>query len=110
MSPDLGDTWHQVLPMSPQREGGLDLGSDCINEIDYEYDDENDEDSNIEELDSCAAGGARDKISEVRESPQRDPLCDRLTPYDVLVLRTTGFKWYHSKFFMVNSQNYGSPS
>ena len=52
---------------------------------------------NYEELDSGAAGGARDCISEVRESSPWAPLRDCLTPVDVLVLRTTGSKWYNAK-------------
>ena len=39
MSPDLGDTWHHVLPTSPQWEGGLELDSDN----DYEDETERDE-------------------------------------------------------------------
>ena len=65
--------------------------------IEYEY--ENDEDGNNEELDSVSAGGATDYISEVRESSLWAPLCDRLIPADVLVLPTTGSKWYHAKLF-----------
>ena len=65
-----------------------------------EYEDEIDEDGNNEgELDSVAAGGARDYMSEVRESSLWAPLCDCLTPADVLVLPTTGSKWYHAKLF-----------
>ena len=36
MSPDLGDTWHQGLPMSPQWESELELGSDDDNEDEVE--------------------------------------------------------------------------
>ena len=45
--------------MSPQWEGGLELGLDGYHEDEIEYEYENDEDSNYEELDSLAAGGAR---------------------------------------------------
>ena len=99
MSPDLDDTWHQGLPTSPQWEGELELGSDSNNQDEIEYECENDEDSNYEELDRVAARGARDNISEVRESSLWAPLCDCLTPADVLVLRTSGSKWYNAKWY-----------
>ena len=51
----------------------LELGSDDNNEDEVEYDYENDEDWNYEGLDNAAAGGARDYISEVRESSQWAP-------------------------------------
>ena len=38
MSPDLGDTWHHGLPMSPQWECGLELDSDNDNEDENERD------------------------------------------------------------------------
>ena len=98
MSPDLGDTWHQGLPMSPQWESELELGSDNNNEDEVEYEYENDEDWNYEGLGN-AAGGARDYISEVRESSLWAPLCDCLTPAHVLVLRTTGSKWCNAKLY-----------
>ena len=68
MSTDPGDTWHQGLPMSPQWDGGMELGSDNNNEDEFEHQYENDKDNNYEELDSVAAGRARNYISEVRES------------------------------------------
>ena len=37
MSRDLGDTWHQGLPMSPRWEGGLELDSDNNYEDENEY-------------------------------------------------------------------------
>ena len=37
--------------------------------------------------------------SEVRESSVWAPLCDCLTPADVLVLRTAGPKWYDAKLY-----------
>ena len=40
MSPDLGDKWHQGLPVSPQWEGGLELDSDNDCEDENEYEDE----------------------------------------------------------------------
>ena len=51
MSRDLGDTWHQGLPMSPQWESELELGSDDNNEDEVEYEYEKDEDWICEELD-----------------------------------------------------------
>ena len=54
--------------MSPHWEGELELGPDSKNEEEFEHESENDEDRHYEELDSVAAGGARDYISEVRES------------------------------------------
>ena len=88
VSQDLGDTWHQGLPMSPQWEGELERGSDDNDEDEAQNEYENDEDGNHEGLDSAAAGGVRDYISEVRES---------FTPADVMDLRTTGSKWYSAK-------------
>ena len=83
MSPDLGDTWHQGLPVSPQCEADLELGTDNNSEDENVYEYENDEERNYEELDSAAAGRARDYISEVRESSLSAPLCDCLTRADV---------------------------
>ena len=53
VSPDLGDTWQQGMPMSPQWEGDLVLGSDDNSEdmAEDEY-----EDWIYEELGSGAAG------------------------------------------------------
>ena len=64
MSPDLSDTWHQGLPMSPQWKGGLrlDFDNDCEDETDHEVD------GRYDEIDSAAEKGAKDYISEVRES------------------------------------------
>ena len=53
MSPDLGDTWHQGLRMSPQGEGGLKLDSDDDFEDENEYED----DGSYEEFDSDAESG-----------------------------------------------------
>ena len=85
MSADLGDTWHQGLPSSPQGKGGLELGSDSDDEDVIEPECENEEDGNYEKLDNAAAGEARDHISQMRESSLWAPLCDCLTPADVLV-------------------------
>ena len=49
------------------------------------------------ELDSVAAGKARDYISEVCESSLWAALCDCLAPADVLVLRSTGSKYHNAK-------------
>ena len=54
-------------------EGELELGSDDDNEDVAEHEHE---DWSYEELGSGAAGGARDYISEVRESSQWAPHCD----------------------------------
>ena len=75
MSLDLGDTWHQGLPTSPQWEG---LELDC-DETEHE------DDGSHEEFDSAAEKGAKDYISEVRESSLS--LRDCVTPASVLVLR-----------------------
>ena len=87
MSPDLGDTWRQGMSMSPQWEGDVILDSDDNSENTAE--DECDDWSN-EELECGAEGEARDYFSEVRKTSSRAPLCDCLTPADVLVLRTAG--------------------
>ena len=92
MSPDLGDTWHQGLPMSPQWEGGLELGSDSYAEDVIEFECENDEDK-------AFAREARNYISEIRESSLWAPLHDYLTLADVLALRTAGPKWYNAKLY-----------
>ena len=54
--------------MSPQWESELELGSDDNNEEEVENEHGDDEDWNYEGLDNDSAGGARDYISEVRES------------------------------------------
>ena len=65
MSPDLGDTWQQGMPMSPQWEGDLILDSNdnSENKAEDEY-----EDWSFEELGRSVEGEARDYINEVRES------------------------------------------
>ena len=91
--------------MSPQWEGELEPVSDDNNEDEVEHEYVNVEDWNCEGLDNAVAGGARDYISEVRESSLWAPLCDCLTPADVL------YHWVQvgtMRNFMVNSQNYGS--
>ena len=75
----------------------MELSSDSNDEDVIEPEYENGEDSNFEELDNAAAGEARDYISEVRESLPWAPLCECLTPADVLALRATGSKWYSAK-------------
>ena len=64
--PDLGDTWHQGLPMNPQWEGGLELNSDNDCEDENEYQD----DGSFEEFDSDPESGPKDYIGEVSESSQ----------------------------------------
>ena len=71
------------------------MGTDSNNE----NENENDEDGNYKELDSVAAGEARDYVSEVRESSLWAPLCDCLSPAHVLVVRTAGSKWYNAKHY-----------
>ena len=64
---------------------------------------------NYEGLDNAAAGGARDYISEVRESSLWAPLCDCLTGrvcWSCVLLGPSGTM----RNFMVNLQNYGSSS
>ena len=82
VSSDLGDTWHQGLPTSPQWEGGLELGLDDNSESTEE--DER-EDWSCEKLGRGVEGAARDYNSEVRA--------------DVLVQRTAGPKWYDAKLY-----------
>ena len=53
VSPDLCDTWHHVLPMSPQWEGELELGSDDDYEDGSEYEDV----GSSKEYDSTAESG-----------------------------------------------------
>ena len=53
MSPDLNDTWHQGLSMSPQWEGDLELGSDDNHENVVEYEYENDEDWELRRTGQC---------------------------------------------------------
>ena len=81
MSPDLGDTWHQGLEMSPQWEGGLELysGNDC------EHETENEDDGRYEEFDSAAESDPKDYISEASESSRRSSIRDCLTLSDILV-------------------------
>ena len=73
MFPHLGDTWHQGLPVSPQWEGELELGSDENTEDVSEYENVSDEDWNYEVLDFVATGWARDDTSEERESAHHGP-------------------------------------
>ena len=82
--------------MSPQWEGDLILESDDKSENTAEVDRE---DWSHEELGRVVEGEARDYISEVRESSLWAPLCDCLTPVDVLVLRTAGPKKYDAKLY-----------
>ena len=93
MSPDLGDMWHQGLPMSPECEGGLELDSDNDYEEEYEYED----DGSYEEFDSATESGPKDYISEVSESSLWASIRDYLAPSDILVLRTVGSKWNNAK-------------
>ena len=86
MSPDLGDTRRQGQPLSPQWDDELKLGLDDIVQAEYED----------EKLDSLRA---RNYIRAERKSSQWAPLCDCLTLADVLVLRTTGPKWYIGKLY-----------
>ena len=60
-SPDLGDTWRQGMPMSPQCEGVMILDSDDNSDL-------MSEDECEDELGSEVEREARDNISEVRES------------------------------------------
>ena len=99
MSPDLGDTWRQGMPMNPPWEDDLILDSNDKNENTAE---DECEDWSYEELDRVE-GEARDYINEVCESSLWAPLCDCLTLADVLVLRTAGLKWC-----VENLQNHGS--
>ena len=95
MSPDLSSTWHQGRPLGPQWEGGLELNFDNDWEDGIEYED----DGSYEEFDSDAEKGAKDYISEVRESSLWVSLRDCLTLADVLVLRTAGSKWNNAKLY-----------
>ena len=78
VSLDLGDTWHQGFPMSPQWEGGLELDSDNDCEDDAEYGD----DGSYEEFGSAGESGPKDYISEVSESSLWASIRDYLTPSD----------------------------
>ena len=93
--PDLGDTWHQGLPMNPQWEGGLELNSDNDCEDENEYQD----DGSFEEFDSDPESGPKDYIGEASESSLWASIRDYLTPPDILVLRTAGSKWNNAKFY-----------
>ena len=83
LSSDLDDTWHHGLAHKPAWAGGLELDPD------HSANTEEDvcEDWSYEELGRGVEGAARDYISEVRESSSWAPLCDCLTPADVLVPR-----------------------
>ena len=94
MPPDLGDTWHQGLPMNPQWEGGLELNSDN----DYEDENEDEDYGSYEEFDSDAESHPKDYIGEVSESSLWASTPDHFTPPDILVLRTAGSKWNNAKF------------
>ena len=83
--------------MGTQWEGDLILDSDDNSENTAEV--EQHKDWSYEELGRGVEGEARDCISEVRESSSWAPLCDCLTPADVLVLRTAGPKWYDAKLY-----------
>ena len=87
MSPDLSNTWHQ-------EPDGLELNFD-----DCEDGNEHENDGSYEEFDSDAEKGAKDHISDVRESSLWVSLRDCLTPADVLVLRTAGSKWKNAKLY-----------
>ena len=78
---------HQGLPISPQWESDLELGSDVHNENE-------------------AAGGARDYISEVRESS----LGLRFATASLGPMCCSFVLWYKMQSFVVNLQNYGSSS
>ena len=93
MSPDPGDTWHQ---MSPQWVSELELVRTIIMKMRLNVN-MNKMRIGITKDWTMAAGGARDYISEVRESSLWAPLCDCLTPADVL--RTTGSKWYNAELY-----------
>ena len=81
--------------MSPQWDGGLELGPDSDHEDENEYED----DGSYIEFDSTAESVPKDYIGEVSESSLWAPIRDNLTPSDILVLRTAGSKWNNAKLY-----------
>ena len=95
MSPDLVDTWHQGLSMSPEWEGELELelnsASDCDND--------SEEDDSCTACDSTAWRDHTDVISIVPEIFVCNPIRDSRCPPDVLRLRTVGRRWNETKLY-----------
>ena len=73
---------------SPQWDGELELGSDD----DEERDNADSADKNVDD-------GLTDYLNRVNDSPLWVLVRDFLTPAGILVMRTTGPKWNHAKFF-----------
>ena len=89
MFPDLGDTWHQGLPISPRWEGELEL----------ELNSASDHDNDSNDDDSCTAGDSTawrdhtDVISVLRENSVWNLMRDNLLcPPDVLVERSEAIR------------------
>ena len=93
MSPDLGETWRQGFPMSPQWEGGSELDSD------NDCEDENEGDDSYEACDSAAESGPKDYISEVSESSLWASIRASLLRPMFWSNRTAGPKWNNAKLY-----------